>query len=368
MSNNEPYSLLLPTVLFISIVIFISFKKSCPENINIDTVKANEELKLSQDYKNNSIIPFYIYDFPETNWYTLCLKSYPWLNYSLPSNLNKHWFHHSDDFIFNERILKHGWRVFDPEQAEIFILPTLFSFFTGFGQKSASKDLDDRNEIQINLKNGYDWNLKNLKCNGYDFHELVKMTVDFLDSSEIFQKYGNLQNQNSISNHDNQIKKPHLLVNSHWFFHEKGRYKLFEFHPYFLEKILPNFSIGTFESVNRWNFRTANQKQMMSDSLSLSVNQRPWKCSIFVPYVEKQWSMNASYTEFDESLEDQQKGFESWKNREFDFFFVGRLEFKRSYETRRMVADSMPMVQALMDENSKTSRERIIKYLQGGPL
>ena len=59
------------------------------------------------------------------------------------------------------------------EKAQVFVLPTLFAFFSGFAKHPAP---DPEKESQLNLKYGYAWNIENLTCNGKNFEKLTKPT------------------------------------------------------------------------------------------------------------------------------------------------------------------------------------------------
>ena len=320
--------------------------------VNMKTTKSKVDIIFQNQHdgavleRANSRIPFYIYDSPEINWYTNCLTTFPWLNYSDPSNINKQWYYHSDDFIFIEKILNHPWRTYNPEDAQVFVLPTLFAFFSGFAKHPAP---DPEKEPQLNLKYGYAWNIENLTCNGKNFDKLMDDTLKFLDGSEVYQKYGNLKK-------DPENYRTHLIVNSHFFFNRRNTQEdMFFNHMSFLDDYLPNFSIGTFEAVTRWNFggmEHEGYRQMMTDRLDRVVEKRPWRCSVIVPYVEAKWSYG-EHSNVDKKLKDTKTAFKNWKKREYDFFFVGRMGHKLSYQTRRVISESLELVHQKMLEKGK---------------
>ena len=361
-----PIKGLLIVFFFISIVFFTTFmgiKKSTINELgeydpSVQVLNRKDPLKVekylsaltsiceknSMNCKNSNLdfrIPFYIYDFEETNWYSNCIKDYPWLDYTIPENFDKQWYYHSDDFIFIKRILNHPWRVLKPEQAEVFILPTLFSFYSGFGNHESA---DPENEPQENLRYGGPWNLDNLKCNGKSFDELVTIMTQFLVESETFQKYGQVD--------DTDNYRTHLMVNSHFFVSNENTMELlFGKHNMFLREVLPNFSMGTFESLIHKSFvgwDTRSKKAKIAEQMDRVIKQKPaWRCSVIVPYVENKW-LPGNYSKIDRYLENG--GFSQWKKREYDLFFVGRMQMKLSYLTRRMVADSLQRTHELMTD------------------
>ena len=327
------------------------FAQKTPVVENFTPLESSEDSPptLKSNDNDQKIIPFYIYDFEQTNWYNACLNDYEWLDYKIRQNFEKKWYYHSDDFIFIRRIIDHNWRVFDPEHAEVFILPTLFSFYSGFGNHASG---NPEKEMQENLKYGWLWNVQNLKCSGKSFRQMVDETTEFLiNGSDTFRKYGN------ADDHDNY--RTHLMVNSHFLMNSaQNRQLIFQNHTTFLNQILPNFSVGTFESLIHKKF-TAFEKTKKAKHLKIQlddvVEQKPaWRCSVIVPYVEAKW-MRWEHSALDARLE--QRGFAEWKERQYDLFFVGRMRTKMSYNTRRMVADSLERANELIEENAAKNGE-----------
>ena len=78
-------------------------------------------------------VPFYVYDSPQTNWLINCSEHNNLLDQA--SDIEHHW-HHGDDVIFARRILNHPWRTRNPKEADVFIIPTLLGWFSGFDDHS----------------------------------------------------------------------------------------------------------------------------------------------------------------------------------------------------------------------------------------
>lgn len=348
--NSTLYLLLTSITLTIFFIVgyrtwSVDFQGTRATSLMLHSRKGLTDREKRQIEMEKRRIPFYVYDFEETNWYASCQRTYPWMDYSLPENLEKQWYYHSDDFIFIQRILNHPWRTYNPNKAQVFILPTLFSFYSAFGNHASG---DPINEAQQNLKYGCPWNLENLLCSGKSFDQMMTDTTNYLKNSAIFHKYG------QVSRPENY--RTHFICASHFFVNQKNTQKImFAKHSYFLNEILPNFSFGTFESVIRSRYGAYNLdaiKRIMSNSLSGVVAEKPsWRCSVFVPYIEAKWTLG-SHAQIDSELQGPD-AFELWKKREYDFFFVGRMQFKESYKTRRLVSDSAPLAHNLMKQIGK---------------
>jgi Exostosin family len=130
-------------------------------------------------------VPFYIYDNPEFQWHTnaTTVRKRDDTNATLPY---PEWFRtnflpqgdgnpkHSDDYWFLQSALRHPMRVHDPEQAKLFIVPTML--------------------------NSLMHNLERFCYMGKCWEELVKVADDTLGQSPYFQR---------------RQGKDHLLVASH---------------------------------------------------------------------------------------------------------------------------------------------------------
>ena len=181
--NSDNWSLRQIIKLLLSIILSVIFVKLVVKKVENDNrfQQSMDQIFLIYDEKNLKIsenqilktskgdqsrqVPFYIYDFPETNWYRACLHTFPYLNYSSKTNSKRHWYYHSDDFIFSEQSLHHPWRVSNPDQAQVFILPTLFGFFSGFGDHASDAD-PDKEKVLDNFQHRAGWNIEHLKCGG----------------------------------------------------------------------------------------------------------------------------------------------------------------------------------------------------------
>ena len=167
-------------------------------------------------------VKFYVYDFPQTNWYINCSKDHSNYMNKLTSPLEKHYFH-SDDIIFSRKIVNHKWRTYNPDEASIFVLPFLFNFFAGFGgqqrpfyRNKEKPYYSDKNKNKNNNNIGiteyqglgtfFDHS-KNMKCNGWSYLEMLKNTEDFL-----FDK-----NNNFGKNSKAKIPSLPLVLNTIWF-------------------------------------------------------------------------------------------------------------------------------------------------------
>lgn len=127
----------------------------------------------SKNQTDANRIPFYVYTGRKYDMLNQCLTSKnPATQKDLASYQN---YFHSDDMIFASKIQNHAWRVLDPSQAQIFIIPVL-----------------------LGLRAEY----PTLKCQGF----LIQTLVD-----EIAR---NILKEPSFKKHQGQ---DHLIVSSHFY-------------------------------------------------------------------------------------------------------------------------------------------------------
>ena len=244
--------------------------------------KYGQSLKITDypDYVPSIIyqekIPFYVYT--NHSQYLTCLpaakKAFAqWSDYF-----------HGDDVIWNKLILEHPWRVLDPEQAKIFIVPALINFRA------------DRRKVRCGSNPSLDQ------------HSLMDSMAKYIISTEHYQK------NNGID---------HLIVSSHFKIRNNPKWKLFSSD---FSKMLKNMTFGNFEIKDNANYNFGRYRKWFAQ----------WRCSIVVPYVDYS-KMTSQYTSIEnqEIIEKEQMTFESWKNRHYSFLFMGGLDGRRSYFTRR---------------------------------
>merc|ERR1712151_781735 len=112
--------------------------------------------------------------------------------------------------------------------------------------------------------------------------------------------------------------------------------------------------MGTYESQSEWNFQTSDNGKFAIPFYKEEIYKHPdnykdrdpypnWRCSIIVPYVEARWYDNPDdFSAFDQMIEQDDYFEKNWLKRDYQFFFIGRMDVKkRSYMTRRLVAESM---------------------------
>ena len=104
-----------------------------------------------------------------------------------------------------------------------------------------------------------------------------------------------------------------------------------------LDKIFINANAGT---PYPKNFKA---KAVISTSFKEKDPYPNWRCSVIVPYVEARWYDNPDdFLAFDQMIEQDDYFEKNWLKRDYQFFFIGRKDVKkRSYMTRRLVAESM---------------------------
>ena len=102
--------------------------------------------------------------------------------------------------------------------------------------------------------------------------------------------------------------RDHLMVSSHFKIRNNKTWKLFS--PK-VSTMLKNMTFGNFELVDSYRYW-----------------DEQWKCTVVVPYVD-----NSLGTELDLDFE------KDWKSRHFDFLFMGGLDKRKGYGTRRKLSN-----------------------------
>ena len=204
-------------------------------SLNVYTVYfylTNDQTKISEindrsfDIENNNStsrkVLFYVYDFPETNWYNQCLPEYPWIDIKNGPNFGDQKIptsSFSNDIILAQSLENHPWRTDDPKQAEVFILPLLLEFFLS----------------------------KNPKCNGLNFDQMLDKTTNFLlhdqKNSEFFSYYAEKMNKPHFILATGDLKLQQIFVD--------------EQHKKFRDQIAPKLIVGVqSRSQNFYNWRS----------------------------------------------------------------------------------------------------------------
>ena len=77
-------------------------------------------------------IPFFIYNSTEFQWIENCTKTPGNLVEPgrIPSLENHYFAQHGNDIRFTKQLSNHSWRVFDPNLADIFVIPVLLNYMT----------------------------------------------------------------------------------------------------------------------------------------------------------------------------------------------------------------------------------------------
>ena len=279
-------------------------------SIQLSKQPSKTERKIST--RNVKKTSFYIYDFPETNWYQACKETFPLKYQKTVKPRNEppnHLYTHGNDIIFLERLFYHPWRVSNPDEADILILPFLFNYFLEH----------------------HDGSKKDIRCHGQGLQEGEKLNFDqLLSLSENFLVKNS--NPSFLKN-----SKPHLIFFSHWYLTVNNIQKIFQDHTIFIERILPKVHLAVYETQNRrfyWRggIRFDQTKKGISLGKILTPNKPSWRASVVVPYTE--WPI-LSFEFLDELLT-----FERWKNLPIDLFFVGRIHHP-SYKTRKNVCQTL---------------------------
>ena len=231
---------------------------------------------------------------------------------------DRHLYYRNDDFIFTSKIYSHNWRTDNPEQAEVFIIPTLLGWYCSNYHKGVMN--------------------KRIFCTGNDFYnysinpkipveKVVDNTVTFLTEDPRSQ----IHSRNF---------KPHVMVASHCAVLQHYDQCLVK-HKNMRKLLNQKVTFFTYESSIRRHY-DRNENQL--DTFTLKTPR--FRCILPVPYVD--WPF-LSY----QKLENNGfLSFENWKNRPIDFFFIGKMHKRKtgngknnknqvppSYMTRKIIFD-----------------------------
>ena len=145
--------------------------------------------------KNSKFIPFYIYTGPEFNFYNQCIQHHD--PEGKPSRkFGYRNYKHATGMRFLEGIFNHKWRIFDPNQAKIFVVPALISEVL---RKKQCKGVTSARMIE-RLEKGLSESVFWRKNNGID-HVLVDTDYIFSRYQGSLTKYiKNTHSQKMISN------------------------------------------------------------------------------------------------------------------------------------------------------------------------
>ena len=277
--------------------------------------------KMSKRHWQEQRVDFYVYDNSKVNWLINCSKITDSPSFKLlqtASSIKSHW-HHADDILFSQQILKHKWRTKDPDLAQVFVIPTLFGWFSGFhGDREYSPE-----------------EMANITCNGYTLSQMIDNTANYIMNES---PYFNLTSNPFL---DPFHGRPHLFVASSWYMEPYGFERTFRGHPK-MREIIRASTFGHYEIPGRINYNKFYDKELNRQlNFQYAFKSPNWRCTIVVPYVD--WP----YKDFE--YLDSSLTFENWRKRSFDFFFVGkqykynstagRYDPADAYRTRRIISD-----------------------------
>ena len=252
---------------------------------------------------------FFIYNSPEFNWYKNCTKSHPKTFDTL-----KNIVFNSDDIYFLEQAENHPQRIFDPNLADIFVIPVLFGFYSGVNPPLAAKYKNILFHFSQIKKNGF-------KCGGNDYSitKMLEITAKALIESPYFQR-----------NNGND----HLIVASHWRLATSTETMFNGKETKIWLEILRNITVGSFEVIPRNSVSFKNGIPARLSSVENRPWINPWRCTIITPYVDI--GIHPKYLIDDTDL----LNFKNWLNRPLDFFMIGKMigvdmSHKNAYVTRR---------------------------------
>lgn len=162
-------------------------------------------------------------------------------------------YQHGDDIIFMSRIYKHPWRVSDPEQASVFVVPALLTHAYLHRYKRLNLCYKNPEMMSIRMVNG---------GRPQYFYNLLETLATNVLSSEYYQKY----------------PEKHLVVASHWANVEK-----LPLWPRAMIRMMEPMTLGSYElfyhaylGASRRKWPIINQKR-----------NKLAKCTVIVPYVDK---------------------------------------------------------------------------------
>lgn len=242
---------------------------------------------------NSKVVPFYVYKGSEFEWYINCTKNIT--EDGLAKLLKKYKKpKYGTDLVFYERIQKHPWRVFDPDQAKIFVIPALMTFAKYYGEYCVTNPNTttlDNDEIR---------------------NEMLKQTVKSLKESPYFKR---------------KAGRDHLIVSSHY----STRTALNDFAEN--DKSLANIILANYEDYAQGMGYVAN------DRLS------KWGCTVVIPHNNKPtipyFKVSPdTHRDYEKDIENQKElvsdldVLNEFKERPFDTYFMGQINDNIGYDIR----------------------------------
>lgn len=250
-------------------------------------IKNHEQNTFKIPWNQNQTIPFYYYEGPKfPNVLKTCI------------GVNQPMFDHpqGDDLIFNQKIMNHPWRTKDPNLALIFVIPAFVNMIF------KADSIISKYDFRYDKKPDKSWIIrkKQLWCNKkLTYHKVLNQVCQSTLASPFFKKSDGID---------------HILVSSNWrirIFIEQNRFS--------------SDCVRMFQKVYFGNYETL--KHTYYDGVFgenyFEVRSKPnyWRCTISVPYVEKNLHGLAISDQEKENL----KSFENWKNRDYHFIRAGEL-------------------------------------------
>lgn len=258
---------------------------------------------ITQFTKNYDLeVPFYVYSgqfYPSL--YDLC-KNFTQFKYEED-------YQHGDDILFNKKIQNHPWRVKDPEEASVFIIPALLAF--GARKKDTY--------IQCGSESSPLYYIQT--------YELLKTLSSNIVKSKYFKLY----------------PTRHLIVASHWIL----RWNIGNKFPKKIHQMMKPITVGSYEVYNhtdlqlKKNFYHVNQQGTAKN----------YQCSIVTPYVDKSIFYQNPVPEIDGKI--PELSFDHWKTRKFQFSFIGRFaEAYFPYKFRFDLANNLDQLEDLLRQKN----------------
>ena len=287
----------------------ISNQHNCDQDSSSESRSHFDEIEGTNEYdtsKRTSKIPnlpipkFYIYDHPDVNWLHNCTNS------GRIKDLDYHYQNkpQSDDlhFLYHISIRDHPWRTFDITKADIFVIPVLIGFMLGQG------DTETINPTS--------------KCHGKSLIEMLETSADFM-----------LKHPNFIKHQG----KKHLIVVGNW----KAKEWNFSSN---VKNMLKNMTVGSMEIFDNFSYN-GRFDSFTKKKHEVTSRERLWRCTVVVPYVSYSLAYPVSVSQKPYELifrgtstRDKMKNQDSFLNRDYDFFFMGKFEQARaSYQTRARI-------------------------------
>lgn len=268
----------------------------------------NLDLMLPTKVKKNQKILFYIAGSDEINSFNFYNRNISSANATYPKIYNKckpnfinDWKYqqHGDDILWYETIHQHPWRTYNLTEAKIIILPVIFSLAIH------SQKLFHKKAKEV-LKG----------CNWQNPMEYLRKNFESFSEEEYFK--------------NPKVRKKYifLIVSSDWTLRVKNNVSTF---PDIVYQMFPYFKIGNYEIQNHtlYNFDPLTRYDAYTQAGPM------WNCTIVTPYVDKSQIYNQPNLK-------SQLTFEKWKQRHYNFVFMGRMgQQKTSYILRNQLGVNM---------------------------